>query len=85
MHGTEGEAVVRTVRPQAIDYLHSGSMQTLPAADDTDPPSGEPALPDALDAQATARWIDDAMSGHAAMPASIRDQADALMRIVRRP
>jgi anthranilate phosphoribosyltransferase len=84
MRGTEGEAVVRTARPQAIEYMHAGAFDTLLAADDSDPQDGEPALPDAIDAQATARWIDDALCARVEVPASIGRQVEALMSVIAR-
>ena len=80
MRGTEGEAVVRSARPQAIEWLHAGRCETVLDADDRDPPGGEAGLPEASDIGATARWIESALADRERVPAPIEAQAGCIMR-----
>lgn len=80
MRGTEGEAVVRTSRPQAIEWLHDGRAQTVLAADDRESNTGESMLPGASDTDATARWIERVIAGSLPMPEAIAAQVAAIVR-----
>jgi anthranilate phosphoribosyltransferase len=81
MRGCEGEAVAHARRAQRIDWLHEGRIETVvEAAEGT--LAMTPALPPAIDAVTTARWIEAALAGDAPVPPAIAAQAVAIGRIV---
>jgi anthranilate phosphoribosyltransferase len=81
MRGTEGEAVVRTARPQAIEWLHDSRAETVLAADDRDTDERALGLPDPFDVSGTARWIEEAATGARPVPVPITAQVAAMVRI----
>jgi anthranilate phosphoribosyltransferase len=81
MRGTEGEVVANPHRAQQIDWFH-GSERTLLA--ERDPPTDELArLPEARDAVATARWIEQVLEGREPVPAPIAAQVEHCVRVAR--
>jgi len=80
MRGTEGEPVVRTSRPQAIEWLREGRVQIVLAADDRDTSGGQSLLPEGSDTEGTARWIEQVIAGDLPMPEAIAAQVAAIVR-----
>jgi anthranilate phosphoribosyltransferase len=82
--GTEGEAIAHARRPQRMEWLHDGVAETvIEAVEGTI--TSLPALPEAIDAATTARWIEDALAGAVPVPPAITAQVDAIRRIVAAP
>lgn len=78
MRGTEGEVVASTRRAAQIDWVHEGRAEVLVPA--TAGPAREmPALPDAHDAPATARWIQGVLAGERPVPGPIEQQVAAVL------
>lgn len=77
--GSEGEAVADPRRQVAVEWLHDGVATVLIDAIATVGPA--PELPSARDAATTARWIERALAGAVAWPASLTRQIDAIERI----
>lgn len=80
--GTEGEAVADTRRQVQIDWLHDGRMETLVAAQPRSDDKAPDTLPENRDAETTAQWIDDVLSGRVAVPETIALQVETIARIV---
>ena len=80
LRGTEGEAVAHARRTPAIEWLHAGQSQTVVEAT-VGTVSALPELPAAIDPATTARWIEQALRGERAIPASIQLQVTAIQRI----
>lgn len=76
--GTEGEAVADPRRQVTVEWLADGVAQLLVAAD----VDAAPSLPD-TDAASTARWIERALTGEVAMPATLRRQLDGIVACSR--
>ncbi|MEN9887314.1 MAG: DNA-binding protein YbiB, partial [Pseudomonadota bacterium] len=72
--GTEGEAVADARKPGRIDFHHAGICTTLQEAPQT-PAAAPPDLP-AMDAQATAQYIESVLEGRTPVPASIAAQVE---------
>ena len=85
--GTEGEAVADVRRQVQIDRLRDGVADVLVGASRSDALSADSAglpLPDAaeaMDAQATAEWIEQALVDPARVPASIARQVEQIVEI----
>ncbi|AKJ69227.1 hypothetical protein PATSB16_34940 [Pandoraea thiooxydans] len=79
--GTEGEPVADARRQAAMDWLRGGRKSCLVAAD-AGPLEQVPALP-ASDANSTAAWIREVLSGKTPVPAPIARQVDAILQICR--
>jgi anthranilate phosphoribosyltransferase len=72
MRGTEGETVANPHRAQQIDWFHEGQRSLLV---ERDPPTDDLAvLPEAADAESTARWITQVLEGSQPVPAPIAAQ-----------
>jgi anthranilate phosphoribosyltransferase len=72
MRGTEGETVANPHRAQQIDWFHEGQRTVLV---ERDPPADQlAALPEARDAETTARWILAVMDGQEPVPPPIAAQ-----------
>jgi len=80
--GTEGEAVADTRRQVQIDWLHDGQLETVVQAQPRNDDKTPDALPDNRDADTTAQWIDDALSGRTPVPEAIALQVELITRIV---
>lgn len=81
MRGTEGEVVASTRRAAQIDWVHDGRTEVLVQA--TAGSAREiPALPDAHDAPATARWIQSVLAGERPVPEPIEQQVGAVLQAV---
>jgi anthranilate phosphoribosyltransferase len=79
LRGTEGEVVASTRRAAQIDWVHDGRTEVLVPA--TVGPAHEmPALPDAHDAPATARWIQSVLAGERPVPDPIEQQVGAVLQ-----
>jgi anthranilate phosphoribosyltransferase len=79
LRGTEGEVVASTRRAAQIDWVHEGRTEVLVPA--TAGPAREmPALPDAHDAPATARWIQSVLAGERPVPDPIEQQVGAVLQ-----
>jgi anthranilate phosphoribosyltransferase len=76
MRGTEGEPVASTRRRQAIEYFRNGESSTLVEQGESGPAEPGPA---ALDAAATAAWIDEALAGTVPIPAALSMQVSACL------
>lgn len=84
MRGTEGEVVASTRRAAQIDWVHDGVCDLLVAADAGS--AGDlPALPDAHDAPATARWVQSVLAGERPVPAPIERQVAAVLHALGVP
>lgn len=84
MRGTEGEVVASTRRAAQIDWIHEGRSQML--VPPTAGPAREmPALPDAHDAPATARWIQSVLAGERPVPEPIEQQTAAVLHALGVP
>jgi anthranilate phosphoribosyltransferase len=81
MLGTEGEAVASTRGAPRIDWVHDGRCDTLVVAQVT-AAREIPALPDAHDASATARWIQSVLAGERPVPAPVEQQVAAVLQAV---
>ena len=81
LRGTEGEVVASTRRAAQIDWLHDGRCDTLVPAQGA-PTREIPALPDAHDAPATARWIQSVLAGERPVPEPIAQQVAAILQAV---
>jgi anthranilate phosphoribosyltransferase len=81
LRGTEGEVVASTRLAAQIDWLHEGRCDTLVAAQ-VAPARDLPALPDAHDAPATARWIQSVLAGERPVPEPIAQQVAAVLQAV---
>jgi anthranilate phosphoribosyltransferase len=80
MRGSEGEAVASLRRPQAIEWIHDGTSETVvPAV------QGSVTLVDlpAIHPEATAQWIQAAIKA-GSVPRPIAAQIDAIEQAVRR-
>ncbi|CAB3788484.1 putative protein YbiB [Pararobbsia alpina] len=82
--GTEGEAVADTRRQVQIDWLHDGLVETIVEPERRDPDTPAPALPE-RDADATARWIEAALSGQVPTPPEIERQVETIKRLAAHP
>lgn len=82
--GTEGEAVADTRRQVQVDWLHDGICETRLEAVRSSPDAPPVALPDALDAQTTAAWIDAVLRGDAPVPDAIARQVTVIADIAKR-
>jgi len=82
LRGAEGEVVASTRRAARIDWIHEGRIETLVPAQ-TGPLRDLPALPDAHDAPATARWIQSVLAGERPVPAQIERQVDAVLQALQ--
>lgn len=81
MRGTEGETVAHPRRANAVTWFHAGQATELV---ERQPPTDEwPALPDARDARATARWIEQALADQQPIPAPISVQVAHCLRVAR--
>jgi anthranilate phosphoribosyltransferase len=78
MRGTEGEVVASTRRAAQIDWVHDGECEVAVFAQSI-AVSGLPALPDAADGCATARWIQSALAGERPVPQAIDQQVGAVL------
>ena len=84
MRGTEGEAVANAKRPQAIEWLHAGAIETIvPAFEGSI--AAAPPLPASLDAGVTATWIAAVRAGAIPMPSAITAQIAAVRRVMAAP
>ena len=79
LRGAEGEAVAHPRREPAIDWAFGGRVETW--KDDAAQARGTADLP-YKDAEATARWIEAALAGKAAVPAAIEHQVACCLRAV---
>lgn len=79
--GTEGEAVADARKPGRIDFHHAGICTTLQEAPQTPAPV-PPDLP-AMDAQATAHYIESVLEGRTPVPASIAAQVEHILRALQ--
>ncbi len=81
LRGTEGEAVADPRREPRQRIWIGGHLQADllgdPAGGALDTP---PVLPDGIDADATARWIEQALKGNVPLPYALTRQVDALMQ-----
>jgi len=79
LRGTEGEPVADARRIPQMDLFCNGEQQTLQQAQ---PGSltQVPTLPDGLDPQATARYIQRVLQGEEAAPTSIRLQVEHIVK-----
>ncbi|AHG21768.1 glycosyl transferase [Chania multitudinisentens RB-25] len=68
MHGTEGEAYANPQRCPQIHYLVDGEQHVLLERPQQDAPV---ALPEAKDAETTARWTERCLAGEVAIPEPI--------------
>lgn len=82
--GTEGEAVADTRRQVQVDWFHDGHAETLLSPERSSPDAPVVALPEALDAATTARWIETVLRGEAPIPPALARQAELIADIVRR-
>jgi anthranilate phosphoribosyltransferase len=82
LRATEGEVVASTRREAQIDWMHEGRCRTLVPAG-TGPARDLPALPDAHDAPATARWIQSVLAGERPVPEPIERQVAAVIEAAR--
>jgi anthranilate phosphoribosyltransferase len=81
MRGTEGETVANPHRAQQIDWFQEGGRTVLA---ERDPPTDELArLPEARDAESTARWIEEVLAGREPVPAPIASQVEHCVRVAR--
>ncbi len=78
MRGTEGEVVASTRRAAQIDWVHDGECEVAVLAQAI-ASGGLPALPDASDASATARWIQSVLAGERPVPQAIDQQVGAVL------
>jgi anthranilate phosphoribosyltransferase len=78
MRGTEGEVVASTRRAAQIDWVHNGECEVIVPAQTT-AAGGQPALPDAADPSATARWIQSVLAGERPVPQAIDQQVGAVL------
>jgi len=78
MRGTEGEVVASTRQAAQIDWVHDGDCEVVVPAQ-TAAAGGLPALPDAADASATARWIQSVLAGERPVPQAIEQQVGAVL------
>jgi anthranilate phosphoribosyltransferase len=78
LRGAEGEAVAHPRREPSIDWLNGATVQTWSA-----PADAAPALPASHDANITAEWINDALAGKQAIPATIAHQVACCVRAAR--
>lgn len=81
MRGTEGETVANARRANQIDWFHQGQRRVL--VEKQSPVDDWPAMPAALDATTTARWIEAALRGDVPVPGPITEQVDHCLRIAR--
>lgn len=79
MRGTEGEPVASTRRAAQIDWVHEGRSEILVPAT-AGSARDLPALPDAHDAPATARWIQSVLAGERPVPEPIEQQVAAVLQ-----
>ena len=81
LRGTEGEAVADPRREPRQRLWIGGHLQADllgdPAGGALDTP---PVLPDGIDADTTAHWIEQAMKGNVPLPYALTQQVDALMQ-----
>jgi len=81
LRGTEGEAVADPRREPRQRLWIGGHLQADllgdPAGGALDTP---PVLPDAIDADTTARWIEQALKGNVPLPYALTRQVNALMQ-----
>jgi anthranilate phosphoribosyltransferase len=75
---TEGEVVASTRRTAQIDWVHDGECEVAVLAQAI-ASGGLPALPDASDACATARWIQSVLAGERPVPQAIDQQVGAVL------
>ena len=78
MRGTDGEVVASTRRAAQIDWVHDGECE-VPVLAQANASGGLPALPDASDACATARWIQSVLAGERPVPQAIDQQVGAIL------
>jgi anthranilate phosphoribosyltransferase len=78
MRGTEGEVVASTRWAAQIDWVHDGECKVAAFAQAI-ASGGLPALPDASDAAATARWIQSVLAGERPVPQAIDQQVGAVL------
>jgi anthranilate phosphoribosyltransferase len=85
LRGTEGEAVADPRREPRQRIWIGGQLQDdLTGEPETGALATLPDLPAAIDAAATARWIEAALSGQAAVPTTLARQAERLAQALRR-
>ena len=77
--GSEGEAVADPRRQVAVEWLQNGVATTLVDAASGTGVASE--LPTSRDAEITARWIEQALTGEVALPASLQKQVDTICGI----
>ena len=82
MRGTEGECVANTRRQQAIDIVIGGDVHTV-VPGQTGAGATLHALPEAKDPSATAKWIQQVLSGERKVPESIAQQVAAILRVLK--
>jgi hypothetical protein len=78
MRATEGEVVASTRRAAQIDWVHDGVCEVV-VPSQTTTAGVMPALPDAADASATARWIQSVLAGERPVPQAIDRQVGAVL------
>ena len=74
LRGTEGESVADPRRQPQIDLVMQGQVKTV-CETQVGPLSTVPAMPEQIDAHATARFIEEALDTPSMVPASIQKQA----------
>jgi anthranilate phosphoribosyltransferase len=79
--GTEGEAVADARKPGRIDFHHAGVCTTLQSAPQVPAPA-PPDLP-AMNAQATAAYIDSVLQGRLPTPAPIAAQVEHILHALK--
>lgn len=82
--GTEGEVVANARRAVQVDWVHDGRTEVL-AAGESAAVAPLPALPEARDAQATARWIQSVLAGERPVPPAIDAQVRRIVGLCARP
>lgn len=83
LRGTEGEAVADLRRMPQMDGFVAGQHRLLQAAQ-SGSVAGTPALPQAIDAATTARYIEGLLADADRRPASIRRQAELIAELCGR-
>lgn len=81
MRGTEGETVANSKRANQIDWFHDGQRTIL--VERQAPVDDMPDLPEQLDAASTAAWIQRALKGEVAVPASITEQVAQCLQVAK--
>jgi len=74
MRGTEGETVANARRAQRIDWFSAGSKTVLVEKQSVAEALSD--LPEGGDAAATARWIEEVLSGQRRVPEAIAEQIE---------